>query len=234
MAAWELAGRLLQYNFLPPLSSVLRALENQIAGGQILRPLAASLVSLGVGYGLAVTCGITMGLLMGRYRKVEYVFEPYINGCIAAPKIVFVPVMFAIFGVSRTVQVAVVFMSAFFIIVTNTMSAIRTVDATYVEMARSFGARERQLFLKVLLPGALPLTMAGVRVGMGRAVKGMINGEMFIALFGLGGLLRMYGSRFDSANVYAILLVVISVALCCSALVQAVERRLTSWMDPGR
>jgi NitT/TauT family transport system permease protein len=202
-----------------------------IVSGQILGYLAASLVGLVVGYGLAAACGVTLGLLMGRYRKVEYLFDLYLNAFLATPKIVFVPVLFALFGVSRTVQIAVVFLSAFFIIVVNTMSAIRTVDATYVEMARSFGAKERQLFLKILLPGALPLTMAGLRLGMGRAVKGMINGEMFIAIFGLGALLRTYSSRFDAEKVFAILLVVIVVALTCSSVVQAVERRLTRWTE---
>lgn len=227
--AWEIAGRSLQYNFLPPFSNVLRASAYLIASGQILGYLAASLVGLAAGYGLAVLCGVTLGLLMGRYRKIEYVLDPYINAFLAAPKIVFVPVLFSLFGVSRAVQIAIVFLSAFFIIVINTISAIRSVDATYVEMARSFGASERQLFWKVFLPGSLPLTMAGLRLGMGRAVKGMINGEMFIALFGLGALLRTYGNRFDAEKVFAILLVVIAVALVCSSMVQAIERRVTQW-----
>ena len=230
---WELAGRLLQFNFLPPFSRVLGTTFSMIQKGQILPPLAASLAALAAGYGLAVSLGIGLGLLMGRYRKIEYIFDPYINLFLATPKIALVPILFALFGVHRSVQVAVVFLSAFFIIVVNTMSAVRTVDATYVEMARSFGARESQLFWKVLLPGSLPLTMAGVRLGMGRAVKGMINGEMFIALFGLGALLRKYGSRFDAERVFAILLVVVAVALVCTSLVRVVERRLTYWTEPG-
>ncbi len=230
---WEVVGRFLQLNFLPPFSRVLGTTFSMIQSGQILPPLAASLAALAVGYGLAVSSGIGLGLLMGRYRKIEYIFDPYINVFLATPKIALVPILFALFGVHRSVQVAVVFLSAFFIIVVNTMSAVRTVDATYVEMARSFGARESQLFWKVLLPGSLPLTMAGVRLGMGRAVKGMINGEMFIALFGLGALLRKYGSRFDAERVFAVLLVVVAVALVCTSLVRVVERRLTRWTEPG-
>jgi NitT/TauT family transport system permease protein len=233
ITAWELVGRWVQFDFLPPFSNVLRALTGLILSGQIVAPLAMSLVGLAIGYGLAVTGGVTLGLLMGRSRTVEYLVDPFISGFLAAPKVVFVPVMFALFGVSRIIQVAVVFLSAFFIIVTNTMSAVHSVDRTYIEMARSFGARDRQLFWKVLLPAAFPMTVAGLRVGMGRAVKGMINGEMFIALFGLGGLLRLYGSRFDSERVLAILLVVIGVALVCSSVVQTVERRLTRWLEPG-
>jgi ABC-type nitrate/sulfonate/bicarbonate transport system permease component len=226
VAAWEVAGRALHYSFLPPFSNVLRAALELIASGQILGYLGASLVSLMVGYGLAVSSGVLLGLLMGRYRWVEYIFEMYINAFLAAPKIVFVPILYALFGVGRGTQVAVVFLSAFLIIVLNTMGGIRNVDVSYVEMARAFGASERQLFWKVLLPGALPLTMAGLRLGVGRAVKGMIKGEMFIALFGLGALLRKYGGRFDSERVFAILLVVISVALICTFAVRIIERRV--------
>lgn len=230
--AWEAAGRWAQWRFLPPLSNVLPALAELIAGGQIMGYVSASLLSLFAGYALAVSCGVAVGLLMGRYQKIEYLLDPYIHGFLATPKLVFVPLLYALFGVSRGVQVSVVFLSAVFIIVLNTMSAIRAVDASYVEMARVFGARERQLFWRVLLPGALPLTMAGLRLGMGRAVKGMINGEMFIAVFGLGGLLRTYGGRFESEKVFAILLIVVTVALVCTFLVRVVERRLTYWAEP--
>ena len=228
---WEVAARALHFTFFPPLSNVLRAMFELIASGQIAGHLATSLINLAIGYGLAVSGGVTLGLLMGRYRWVEYVLEPYVSALLAAPKLIFVPILYALFGLSRGTQVAVVFLSAFFIIVINSMAGIRSVDPTYVEMARAFSASERQLFWKVLLPGSLPLTMAGVRLGIGRAVKGMISGEMFITLFGLGALLRKYGGRFDAERVFAILLVVVSVALACSWVVGAVERRVTAWTE---
>lgn len=233
VAAWELVGQALHYSFLPPFSNVLRAALELIASGQILGYLGASLVSLIVGYGFAVLGGVTLGLLMGRYRWVDYVIEPYLNAFLAAPKIVFIPILYALFGLGRGTQVAIVFINAFLIIVINTRGGIRSVAPSYVEMARVFGASERQLLRKVLLPGTLPLTMAGLRLGMVRGVKGMIKGEMFIAVFGLGALLRKYGSRFDSERVFAILLVVIGVALICSFAVRTIERRVTAWTEEG-
>ena len=233
VAGWEVAGRTLHYSFLPPFSNVLRAAVGLIASGQILGYLAISLVSLAVGYGLAVVGGVLLGLLMGRYRWVEVVVDPYLGAFLAAPKLIFVPVLYALFGIGRGTQFAVVFLNAFFVIVVSTVTAIRQADVSTIEMARAFGTSERQLFSKVLLPGALPLTMVGLRLGMGRAVKGMISGEMFIALSGLGALLRKYGGRFDSERVFAILLVIIVVALACSAAVRAVERRVIVWLEPG-
>ena len=232
VVAWELAGRWAEWRFLPPISAVLRATVDLIAGGQIVVHLFASLLSLLVGYTLAVASGVSLGVLMGRYRLVGYALGFYIHAFLVAPKIALVPVLYALFGLSRLVQVAVVFLSAFFVVVLNTMRGVQTVDPACSEMARAFGAKEHQLFWKVLLPGALPLTLAGVRLAMGHAVKGMITGEMFITLFGLGALLRTYCSRFDAEKVFAILLLVIGVGLACSFVVQTVERRLTRWSSP--
>jgi NitT/TauT family transport system permease protein len=113
------------------------------------------------------------------------------------------------------------------------LTGIRTVDKSLLEMAYAFGAREQQLFWKIMLPGALPLTMAGLRIGMGRAVKGMINGEMFIALIGLGvgALVKTYGSRFDIEKVLGIMIIIIAVAIVTNSLMQALDRRLTQWVD---
>ena len=231
VVVWEVAARALRYSFFPPFSKILSAGFDLVASGQILGYLAASLGSLAIGYGLAALSGVLLGLLMGRYRWAEFIFDPFIAAFLAAPKIVFVPVLYALFGVGRGAQVSIVFLGAFFIIVINTMDGIRAVDPSHVEMARAFGASEPQLFWKVLLPGALPLTMAGLRLGVGRGVKGMIKGEMFIAVFGLGALLRKYGSRFDSEKVFAVLFIVIGVALVCSFVVQTVERRVTAWTE---
>ena len=228
---WELAGHLLGFAFLPPLSEVLRATWRLTLDGELPVCLSASLLSLLAGYVLAVGFGVPLGLLMGRFRTVEHLLDPYFSAFLAAPSLVYVPVLFALFGVSRLTQVSVVFIYAFFVIATNTMSGIRSVKRTHVEMARSFGASELALWHRVFLPGALPLIAAGLHLGLGRGIKGMINGEMLIAFVGLGALLRRYGGRFDAADVLGILVVVVAVALIGDLLLRRVERRLVHWPD---
>lgn len=227
--AWELAGRLIHFSFLPPLSDVLAATWRMTLSGEIPSNLGASLFALAVGFGFAVAVGIPLGLLVGRYRTVEYLVDPYLNALLATPSLLYVPILFGIFGTSRITQVLLVFLYSIVVIIINTASGLRGVDVTYVEMARSFGASERQLFAHVLLPGTLPMLSAGLRLGMGRAVRGMINGEMLIVLVGLGALLRKYGSRFDAASVFGILIVVVGVALCCMAVLQFLDRRVNRW-----
>src|SRR5262249_10381111 len=106
----------------------------------------------------------------------------------------------------------------------------RSVDTSLKEMARSFNANRVQTFFKVLLPASLPLIFAGLRLGAGRGVKGMINGEMFIAAVGLGALLMSAGRGFDAATVLAVLLVIIVVALVIARLIQAIDARATAWL----
>jgi NitT/TauT family transport system permease protein len=231
LIVWEVAARLADFRFLPPFTAVVRASLELLRQGVILENLAISLASLVIGYGTAATLGVALGALMGRYRKVEYFFDIYLSAFLASPTLIWVPVLFALFGVSRASQVCLIFLYAFWLIVANTLTGIRTVDKALIEMARSFVATDRQLFWKVMLPGALPLTMAGLRIGMGRAIKGMINGEMFIALIGLGALIKRYGTQFRVDYVLGILLFVVVVALILSNLVQMVDKRLTRWAD---
>ncbi|MBM4298785.1 MAG: ABC transporter permease subunit, partial [Deltaproteobacteria bacterium] len=134
-------------------------------------------------------------------------------------------------GLSDASRIAIIVVYAAFVIVINTATAVRTVDPSLVEMARSFGCRERQIFSRILLPAALPLVFAGIRLGMGRAVKGMINGEMLIAFVGLGALAQKYGAQFDAAKVFAIAMVVLIIGLVSNALVQFFEHRLTRWAN---
>lgn len=231
LVAWEVVARLARFSFLPPFSAVLQSSYELIQRGVIFENLLASLASLAVGFGAAAVLGVLLGALMGRYRKVEYFFDLYLSAFLASPTLIWVPVLFALFGVSRVSQGFLIFLYAFWLIVANTLTGIRTVDPALVEMGRSFMASERQLFYKVMLPGALPLIMAGLRVGLGRAIKGMVNGEMFIALLGLGALIKRYGSQFRVDYVLGILLVIVIVALVLSNLIQWLDKRLTRWAD---
>jgi NitT/TauT family transport system permease protein len=225
--AWEAGGWLARFPFLPPLSSVLAALWQLTVDGEILGSLAPSLASLLVGYALAAGLGLTLGALMARHPALDHLLDAYVSAMLAAPNLVFVPVIAALLGAGRPTQVAVVFLYAFFLVTATTATAIRMADGALVDMARSFGAADRQLFWKVLVPGSAPMIFAGLRIGMVRGVKGMISGEMLVAVSGLGALVRTHGSRFDAERALAVLLVITIVALAGARLIQALEGRVT-------
>jgi ABC-type nitrate/sulfonate/bicarbonate transport system permease component len=227
---WELLARIWNVSFFPPLSVVVLRLVQLTEQGQIVESLVQSLINLGIGFAISVTVGVTVGALMGAYRRVAMALDVYVYALLTAPTLVFAPIFFALFGLSRITIILVIVFYSVFIVIVNTAAAIRSVPPSLIEMGRSFCASDRQLFLKVILPAALPLTMAGLRLAMGRAVKGMINGEMFIAAVGLGAVVINAGRRFDAPAVLAVLLVIVVVAMVSVKLVQIVDARLTSWL----
>ena len=236
--AWEVLGRVWNVVFFPPLSEViirlgeLTAPNGDISKGVILNNLVQSLINLAIGFGISAVGGVVIGSLMGAYPKIGKAFDIYVYALLTAPSLVFAPIFFAAFGAtnSNATTIAVVVMYTIFIIIVNTQTAIRSVPASLVEMGRSFGANDRRMFWRIILPSALPLMMAGLRLGSGRAVKGMINGEMFVAVVGLGAVVQKQGIRFDAAGVLAVLLLIVIVAMFAVKLVQIVDRRLTSWV----
>lgn len=228
---WELLGRIFRFTYLPPFSTVVGALWSLTNQGLIISSLLTSLKSLLIGFGFSLVCGLLAGGLMGRYRKVEWALDVHVNWLLISPSIIFAPIFFTIFGTSDLTRIAVVVLYAWPIITHNTFVAFRRVNSELIEMAKSFGAGEVNIFLRVLVPASLPLTMAGLRLGMGRAVKGMINGELFVALVGLGALSEKFANSFDVPNVLAIVLVVVLVAIFMTECVQVVDRRLTYWAN---
>ena len=231
VVVWEVLGRSMDLIFLPPATDVVRRMLTLITSGEVLPELSGSLQNLAMGYAIAAVGGVVIGVAMARVRWLERSLDPYVYAFLTAPTVVFVPIYFSLFGLSRWAIVALIVQYAVFIVVVNTITAVQTVDVELVEMARVFGAKSEQVIVrKVLLRAALPLIAAGLRLGLGRAIKGMINGEILIAVVGLGGLSSAYGRAFDPEGVLAILLVVILVALVLDRGAQALDDRVNAWL----
>jgi NitT/TauT family transport system permease protein len=227
---WEAIGQVSRFPFFPPLSAILARLAQMTADGQILEPLAGSLTNLAIAFTFSVVVGVTVGVLMGAFWKVDAALDIYVYALLTAPSLVFAPILFSIFGLGRGAIVGVIVLYSLFIIILNTAAAVRSVPVELVEMGRAFKASKRNLLLRIIIPSATPLIMSGIRLGAGRAVKGMINGEMFIAVVGLGAVVIHAGKIFDSESVLAVLIAVIIVAFVLVWIVQSVDRRLTAWL----
>ena len=226
---WEVVGRMIDSMLIPPLSKIGAAWWKILLSGKLLANLSLSLWTLAAGFFLAAFIGIMIGVLMGRVRGVEHFLDLYVNALMSAPSTAFVPVLILWFGLGVESRIAVVFQFAVFVIIINTMTGVKQVDGTFVEMARYFGAKEREVFFKILLPAALPAIMAGVRLGMGRAVKGMVTAEMLLTLTGVGGMIMQFGSAFATDSLFAVILTILIVAMITMKLVQMVDHRLTGW-----
>ena len=230
LLAWELIGHVWDVSFFPPFSRVAVRLYEMVLAGSIVENVGSSLLNLAIGFAVAAVGGVAIGVLMGASRRIEAALDVYVYALLTAPSLVFAPIFFSIFGLGRASIVAVVITYSIFIVIINTVAGVHGAPASEFEMARSFGASRWQLVRRVMLPAALPLILAGLRLGAGRAVKGMINGEMFIAVVGLGSVVMRAGERFDAESVLAVLVVITAIAFAVVWMVQAIDGRLTRWL----
>jgi len=228
---WEIAGRTGNSRLLPPFSIVVVAWFELLVSGQLFRALSISFQAMALGYVLSVLFGVPLGLLMGRYRRLESFLDIYMTALLTVPMISFIPFLVIAFGLGLHSRVWIVFLFAFVIIAINTTAGVRNVDATLTEMARSFGARESDLFLKVILPAALPMIMAGLRLGMGRAVLGMVTSELILAVVGFGAMLMTFSASYNSPALFATILTIVLLAVTLLAFIQYLDRRLMPWRN---
>jgi len=224
----EVIGRLGFSRVIPPFSDVVRNLVDLARTGK-LDTITLSFQALGIGFGLALICGLGLAIATTTWKTLDYVVEPYINAFMSMPTSALIPVLMIIFGLGQTTRIVVVFIYAFFVIVVNTQAGLRQIDPNLAEMARAFGARGPRYLRMVTVPAALPLMLAGIRLGISRALKGMVNSETIISVTGIGALIIRYGRTFDVVGVYSILLLVIVLAVMATGLIQMVENRTLRW-----
>ena len=221
---WEVVGRSVDLLTLPPLSGVLAAFYNLWASGAVTEPLLDSTLALIYGLVISLVLGSLIGIGMGLSRFVDVALGPYVKAGLSAPLIAFVPVFLMIFGIGPATRIATVVAFSIFIVATNAATAMRSSDPRLVEMAHSFGASHWAIFRDVRLPAGAPYFLAGLRLGVARGVKGLINGEVLIAIIGLGGLVKKYGTVFSMDQLYAVILLIVLYAALAVGLVSMVTR----------
>jgi NitT/TauT family transport system permease protein len=197
--------------------------------GRIWQPLYVSNQALVLGYLLSVVIAIPLGLAAGRFRLIHKILNPYIGVFLAIPVAPLIPIAITALGLGLASRVAIVVLFTFVFIAVNTRAGVRNVDSALIEMARSFGASERQIWRRIVIPGALPAIFAGLRIGLGRAVGGMVIVELLLVASGLGRLLLEFSGRLQAEFVFATALVVILEALVLLSIMRFVERKIAPW-----
>jgi NitT/TauT family transport system permease protein len=223
---WEVAGRAMDSTLIPPLSQICAAWWKLLSSGKLLSNLSMSLTTLATGFSLAALFGVILGLLMGRFRAVEHFFDLYVNALMSAPSTAFVPVLILWFGLGVESRIAVVFLFAVFVIILDTQVGVMRADRSLVEMALSFGATRAQLYGKVLLLAALPEILAGLRLAAIRGVKGVVIGQLLVAILGVGELFELYSNHFLMEEFWALVIIVFVFAFAVSEAIAMAERRV--------
>ena len=205
LALWELASRLVVANplFLAAPSQILIAIYTLSLSGEMGRHIAISAAEFAIGYLIASVVGIGIGFGMASSARFKQAMQPWISGLYATPTIALAPLFILWLGIGIWSKVLVVIFLVLFPVTINTEAGLRTTSERLIEMLRSFGATPRQIFFKVSLPSALPFILAGLKLGIGRGLIGVVVAELFGSRAGLGRLISQSADAFNMPELFA-------------------------------
>ena len=202
-----------------------------IESGELQDAITDSLVALLLGFGFATVIGVTVGYAMGWWRTLGRTLDPFVSAMYVVPIVTLVPAMIVWFGLGLASRVIVITLFAVFEILLAAYAGVKNVDPAIIDVARTFGARRRDLLLKVVFPATLPFVFVGLRIGASRAIKGMVLAELLFAVTGLGGVIIENSSAFRMDRVFVGVIAVALMGVLLTAAVQAAERRVMRWRD---
>jgi len=223
---WEIVGRSGFSSIIPPFSKVIETAFVIAQTGKFAAAAAISLRSFAAGMALAIVVGLPLGFLMARVAFAGRLLGMWVNIFVSAPISALVPLLMAVVGIGETTVVVTVFLFAVFVIVLDTQVGVQHADRSLVEMARSFGARQSQIYTKVLILSALPEILAGLRLGAIRGVKGVVIGQLLVAIIGVGELFELYSKHFLMEEFWALVMIVFLFAFAISESLAALERKV--------
>lgn len=233
IVAWEVAGRLANPILFAPPSRVAEAFVDLTSSGRLPQALLVSLQSLAAGFVLALVTGLAIGVLLGLHPTLARAVEPYIDAIYATPRVVMIPLVILWFGVGFWGRLFIIWIGGVVPIILNTAIGVRNARQDLIEVAQSFGATERQLVRHVILPGAVPYVMGGLRIAAGRLLLGVVIAEIFLDLTGVGGLIQTESAYFRTHNMLVGVLVFAVLGVVMMWAFDLLENRFSSWKGRG-
>jgi ABC-type nitrate/sulfonate/bicarbonate transport system permease component len=230
---WQLVAQYIIHDklFLVTPTEILTRSQQLLATGELQKHTWTSTLEFLIGFGLAVVVGITFGLLIGTSKVMRAVWVPWISAMNSTPTVALAPLLILWFKLGIESKVVVVFLFSVFSVLVNTQAGIESADEGLVETARAFGAKRLQIFTKVLLPSAVPFIVAGLRLGVGRGLVGVVVAELFGATSGLGYMINVASQVFDMAGLFAAVVILAAAGVISTELIRVVERRIAPWRE---
>jgi NitT/TauT family transport system permease protein len=233
---WEFgsrAGIISEYFFSRPTQIVLAGIE-EVQLERFWVDVRTSLTEFVTGYLLAIALGVPLGLLIGWYKRLQYIFDPWLNFLNSLPRFALMPVIVIAFGLGILSKTAVVFLGAFFAIIIPTIQGVRTVDRRYLDVANSFGASKRRLFVTVVAPATVPFIVTGLRLGIARALIGVVTGELYAATDGLGVMIKKASDALQTDRLLFGVLIFTFAGIIFVEAVRRLERYFQRWRPLAR
>jgi NitT/TauT family transport system permease protein len=230
LVLWEVLPALGLVNPLFTSSpSRIVAAARWLAANGLWDDVVISVTEFAAGFSLAVLVGVPLGILLGWYHRWRAVFNPFISVLYVTPRVALLPLLILWLGIGLAPKIAVVFLGAFFPIVITVIAGMRTIDETLLMCARSFGARPQQIFSTIALPSCVPFVVAGLRLGVGRALVGVIVGEMVASTGGIGHMMSVAGATLQTDKVFVGIMLIASFGIAMNWGLNRLERRFENW-----
>ena len=218
--------------FSSPSAIVQAFVRLFVVSRDIYPPLVASGTVGVIGLVASIAVGIPLGCAIGRYRLARGLVEPYVVALYSTPREALVPLLILIFGLGVLPKVVLVFLGAVFPLILNSPAGVEQADRGLIEMARSFRASERQILMRIVLPGALPYMVAGIRLAIGRALIMIVVAELFASNVGIGFFISRMSAQFRTADMFVGVLSLTFAGVLLTALVRRLEGRIAPWREP--
>lgn len=230
LGLWELAPALgwVKPIFSSSPSRILVAAQWLFAHG-FWADIRASALVFGYGFALSLLIGVPLGVLMGWYRRFHAIFEPLITVLYVTPRVALVPMLILWFGLGIESKVAIVFLGGVFAILLNVIAGMQTLDEGLLRCARSFGATDHQIFVTIALPSLLPFLIAGIKLAIGRALVGVLIGELVASNAGIGYMMVVAGATFQTDKVFVGVVLLAMVGWSLTGFFQWIESHFSQW-----
>lgn len=214
---------------LPRPSDVLQTFKELHTSGQLYRHLLPSLMRLFAGAFIGVSIGISIGILIGLFSYIRSGLVPVVAALFPIPKIALLPLFVIWFGIGEGSKYALIAFGTFTPTVVATYGAVDNVDRTLIRMGQSFGLSWFSIVRKIVLPGAMPGILSGLRISLAIAIILLVAAEMLGAEYGIGAYILEAGSLYDLERLFAGVIILSLLGVIVSALIGVVERRLLNW-----
>ena len=229
IAVWQVISMNVPPIILPTPAKVVAAFVELTVSGELVRATGETIWPFAVGLSVAFVVGTTVGLLLGIFRPAAQILDPYIFMFWSIPNIAWLPLFIAWFGVGNLTLVVFVFVSAVFPQLLTVEAGAKEADSFLVEVARSLGGTKPEILRIVVLPSALPYIFAGLRIAVGRALVGIIVGQLLIVATGIGYMFQFYGETLSLAKYFAPLIVIAALAVALNRAVNWAEQVVIPW-----
>lgn len=226
---WQIIGGSYDTSLFSTPALVAGAFANLVVSTPFVSDLLTTIRDFLIGYLIAASLGIIVGVAMARWVTAEAALDPYVNALYSTPYVALAPLFVIWLGIGFYEQLVVVILSSVFVILINTFAGVKNISRAYVETGRAFGFSGLPLYRKVIIPGALPYVITGLRLGIGRGFVGMIVAELLVKLDRLGFLMVYYSELLEVAPGLAIAVTLGLIGLLMTEGLKKVEARLSPW-----